>query len=254
MNQLKIFENPRFGKVRTIHEGETVLFCGSDVAKALGYKRPNEAIASHAKGTVKRRTPTTGGSQEMNFIPEGDIYRLVIKSQLPSADEFERWIFEEVLPSIRKHGSYSRPMSQAEILAGMAQLNVEMERKVAALEVKAENTESRLTAVLDALVTLTPESWKEEMNRIINDMCQDNSLSCLAFRGELYGELERVAGCDLFARQSRLRERMKQGGATYKEREAVSKIDIIGRDKKLRAIFEGIVRGVQAQYAKDSGV
>lgn len=76
MNELRIFENPQFGEVRTLEEGERVLFCGSDIARALGYKRPNDAITTHCKGTVKRRTPTTSGEQEMNFIPEGDIYRL----------------------------------------------------------------------------------------------------------------------------------------------------------------------------------
>ena len=83
-----------------------MLFCGSDVAKALGYKRPNDAISAHCKGTVKRRTPTNGGMQEMLFVTEGDIYRLAAKSELPGADAFESWIFDEVLTSIRKHGEY----------------------------------------------------------------------------------------------------------------------------------------------------
>lgn len=109
MTELQIFENPAFGEVRTIEEDEKVLFCGSDVAKALGYKRPNEAISKHCKGTLKRRTPTPGGMQEMNFIPEGDIYRLAAKSELPGAEKFESWIFDEVLPAIRKHGEYKHP-------------------------------------------------------------------------------------------------------------------------------------------------
>lgn len=109
MNDLQIFNNPQFGEVRTITEGGVTLFCGADVARALGYKRPNEAISVHCKGTVKRRTPTKGGEQEMLFIPEGDIYRLAARSDLPGADAFERWIFDEVLPSIRKTGSYSLP-------------------------------------------------------------------------------------------------------------------------------------------------
>lgn len=109
MNELQIFENPKFGNIRIITEDSKTLFCGSDVAKALGYKRPNEAIAAHCKGTVKRRTPTKGGEQEMLFIPEGDIYRLAAKSELPGADEFESWIFDEVLPSIHQHGAYMTP-------------------------------------------------------------------------------------------------------------------------------------------------
>ena len=110
MNELMIFNNPEFGEIRTIEEDGKVLFCGSDVAKALGYKRPNDAISAHCRGTVKHRiTDSIGREQEMNFIPEGDIYRLAAKSELPGAERFESWIFDEVLPSIRKHGAYLTP-------------------------------------------------------------------------------------------------------------------------------------------------
>ena len=74
MNELQIFNNPKFGDVRTIEENGNVLFCGNDVAKALGYKSPKDAIMAHCKGAVKRRALTDGGEQEMSFIPEGDIY------------------------------------------------------------------------------------------------------------------------------------------------------------------------------------
>lgn len=103
---LKVFENSEFGQVRILTEDGKVLFCGSDVAKALGYARPREAITAHAKGAVKRRTLTNGGEQETSFIPEGDVYRLIIRSKLPSAQRFERWVFDEVLPTLRQTGSY----------------------------------------------------------------------------------------------------------------------------------------------------
>lgn len=106
MNELQVFSNPKFGEVRTVAENGRVLFCGSDVARALGYARPNEAVSAHAKGTVKRRTLTRGGEQDMLFITEGDIYRLATHSKLPGAEEFESWVFDEVLPAIRKHGAY----------------------------------------------------------------------------------------------------------------------------------------------------
>ena len=109
MNELQIFQNAEFGTIRTIEENGKVLFCGSDVAKALGYKNPSKALSDHCKGITKRYTPTKSGTQEMNFIPEGDIYRLAAKSELPGADKFESWIFDEVLPSIHKHGAYMTP-------------------------------------------------------------------------------------------------------------------------------------------------
>ena len=130
MNELMIFNNPEFGEIRTIEEDGKVLFCGSDVAKALGYKRPNDAISAHCRGTVKRRTGVQTGTKadgspaiqniEMLFIPEGDIYRLAAKSELPGAERFESWIFDEVLPSIRRNGGYianQEELSPEELMA-----------------------------------------------------------------------------------------------------------------------------------------
>ena len=105
-NMVKTFVNEEFGSVRTIEENGKILFCGSDVAKALGYRRPKDAITAHCKGAVKRRLLTNGGVQEMKMISEGDVYRLISHSRLPSAEKFERWIFDDVLPTIRRTGGY----------------------------------------------------------------------------------------------------------------------------------------------------
>lgn len=107
MNELQIFRNEKFGEIRTVEENGKVLFCGSDVAKALGYTNPTKAINDHCRGIKARRTnDSLGRQQEINFITEGDIYRLAAKSKLPGADEFESWIFDEILPTMRKTGGY----------------------------------------------------------------------------------------------------------------------------------------------------
>lgn len=108
MNELKIFENPEFGTVRTVLIDGEPWFAGSDVAKALGYAKPQDAISRHCKHSVKHGVPINGNGNivEMNFISESDLYRLTMKSQLPSAEKFSDWVFEEVLPSIRKNGGY----------------------------------------------------------------------------------------------------------------------------------------------------
>lgn len=108
-NELQIFNNPDFGEIRTLDESGAVLFCGSDVAKALGYTNPSKALSDHCKGVTKRYTPTKSGMQEMSFIPESDLYRLVFGSKLPSAKKFKHWIADEVIPAIRKHGAYITP-------------------------------------------------------------------------------------------------------------------------------------------------
>ena len=108
MNELQIFNNPDFGQVRTITEDGKTLFCAKDVAVALGYKDTTNAIKQHCRGVVKRHlTDKLGRSQGMNFIPEGDIYRLVVRSDLPGADKFESWIFDDVMPTIRETGTYT---------------------------------------------------------------------------------------------------------------------------------------------------
>ena len=106
MNDLQVFNNADFGSVRTLEIDGKPYFVANDVARALGYSVPKDAISRHCKGALKHRYLTEGGEQELKIIPEGDVYRLVIKSQLPKADEFEHWIFDEVLPSIRKNGGY----------------------------------------------------------------------------------------------------------------------------------------------------
>ena len=110
MNEIKIFENPEFGSVRTLEDANgEVLFCGTDIAKALGYSNPSKAISDHCKqgGITKRYTPTVSGEQLMPYITEGNVYRLIARSKLPKAEKFEHWVFDEVLPTIRKTGSYS---------------------------------------------------------------------------------------------------------------------------------------------------
>lgn len=142
MNELKIFEDERFGTIRAIVEDGKTLFCGSDATKALGYKNSSKALTDHCKGVTKRYIHTPGGNQEMNFIPEGDIYRLAAKSELPGAEEFEIWIFDEVLPSIRRNGGYiygQENMTPEELMAKalmVAQKTLaDREARISALEI-----------------------------------------------------------------------------------------------------------------------
>lgn len=105
-----------FGELRTMEVENEILFCASDVAKALGYLNERDAILRHCRGVVKHDTPTSSGIQEMSYIKEPDVYRLIIKSKLPQAEKFEAWVFEEVLPSIRKNGLYATPSKVEDIL------------------------------------------------------------------------------------------------------------------------------------------
>ena len=105
-NKMAVFNNREFGSIRVIEQNGKYLFCGSDVAKALGYAIPTKAVNTHCKGVSKMETPTAGGIQKLLFITEGDVYRLIVHSRLPGAERFEKWVFDEVLPMIRKTGGY----------------------------------------------------------------------------------------------------------------------------------------------------
>ena len=120
MSNIQIFNNPDFGEVRTIEENGAVLFCGSDVAKALGYSNPSKALSDHCKGDLTNRYPivdSLGRTQEAIFIGEPDLYRLVFSSKLPTAEKFTDWVTSEVLPTIRRHGMYATPDTVEKMLA-----------------------------------------------------------------------------------------------------------------------------------------
>ena len=107
MNELEIFKNEEFGEIRTVEQNGQIFFVANDVAKVLGYKNPSDATNKHCRNAIMVwGSDSIGRRQEFKMIPESDLYRLIISSKLPSAEKFEKWVFEEVLPTIRKHGAY----------------------------------------------------------------------------------------------------------------------------------------------------
>lgn len=101
-----IFKDSEFGELGLLIAENKVYFPATQCAKIVGHENPARAIRKFCKGVTKMVTPTTGGSQEVNYIPEGDLYRLIISSKLPNAERFERWVFDEILPTIHKTGGY----------------------------------------------------------------------------------------------------------------------------------------------------
>lgn len=134
MNELQIFNSGEFGEIRTAEIDGKPYFVGTDVAKALGYNNPRDAVSRHCKGVVKRDTPTSSGIQSMSYINEGDLYRLIMKSKLPSAEKFESWVMDEVLPTIRKTGSYQKPLTTVEQIQVIATGFLDHEERLNRLE------------------------------------------------------------------------------------------------------------------------
>lgn len=150
MHEIKIFENEEFGQIRTlVDEDGTILFCGSDVAKALGYGQPHKAIERHCRYGMKRTIPhpqNINKNIEMIFITESDVYRLIMKSKLPSAERFEKWVCEEVLPSIRKYGAYVTAPKLAEIIANPESLELLLKQLLTETQ-KNKKLEQQLTVL-----------------------------------------------------------------------------------------------------------
>lgn len=129
MNELKIFENPEFGSIRTVEVNGEPWFVGKDVAEALGYKNTRAAIKKHVfdedKGVAS--TDTLGGKQRMVIINESGLYALTFGSELPKVKGFKQWVTSEVLPAIRKTGGYiptTPQMSEQEIMAKAVQISM----------------------------------------------------------------------------------------------------------------------------------
>ena len=132
--QLQVFNSSEFGTIGIMCRDGKDYFPATDCARMLGYINPRDAIIKHCKGVVKYDVLTDGGEQSINYIPEGDLFRLIIKSNLPAADKFERWIFDEVLPSIHHTGGYiagQESMTDDELMAKALEV---AQRKIAERE------------------------------------------------------------------------------------------------------------------------
>ena len=120
MNELEIFNNPEFGQIRATEINGEPYFVGKDVAEALGYEKPRNAIAQHVDpddALKQGLTDSLGREQEAIFISESGVYALIFSSKLPKAKEFKHWVTSEVLPTIRKHGAYATPATIESIIA-----------------------------------------------------------------------------------------------------------------------------------------
>ena len=248
MNKLQIF-NYQEKEVRTVIKDGEPWFVASDVCEILEIGNSRMAIDrlnENSKGVSS--IDTLGGNQEMNVISEAGVYKLVFTSRKPEAEKFTDWLASEVIPSIRKTGGYSKQVSQAELTAMIAQNQVEIERTAnTALEV-ANKASRQITNVLDVFTAPAADNWKHDMNSKINQIIESQGFNHQKFRGDLYEELEILAHCDITARQSNLRKRMKEHGATYKDCQAATKLDVVDRDIQLKPIFDGIVRKYQVKY------
>lgn len=222
-------------------EGEP-WFVAKDVCEILDIANTTDAVSRLDSDEVTRFN-LGGLSGETNIVSESGLYSLTLGSKKPEAKPFKRWITHEVIPAIRKTGSYSaRPMTQIQMLAAQAQAMAELEQKVT-------ETNKRIDGAVEALAAPTPENWQQETGEKIRRICKANGLSYLQEYDALYRELERNAHVNLQSRVDRMKGRMKKAGYTCKECGKVTQLYVISRDPVLKLAFDGIVRRFAAKYA-----
>lgn len=125
--------NTEFGNLDIFQVDGKEYFPATTCARLLGYRNPQEAIRTHCKGVSEMLTPTNGGNQKIKVIPEGDLYRLIIRSKLPAAEKFEKWVFDEVLPSIRKNEFYGNLDMQSIVNSAVKATIEEVMRQISPL-------------------------------------------------------------------------------------------------------------------------
>jgi prophage antirepressor-like protein len=252
VNDLQIFNNPEFGEIRVVEIDNEPWFIVADICRALDIGNPSQAITRLDDDEITLIS-NDGKNNKINAVSEAGLYALALGSRKPDAKKFKRWITHEVLPAIRKTGTYIVPstpqMTPLEIMRTMIDSQIETEKRVLAVEETTRAIEKKLDSALQVFSAPNPDHWKTDIDTAVNYLAESMHWSIIKFRGKLYSELESTANVALQARVNRLRERMKKQGHTYREAQAASKLDAISKDKQLRAIFEGIVRRYQAQYS-----
>lgn len=196
MNNLEIFRNEEFGEIRTVEENGKILFVASDVANALGYTNPPKAVRDHCRGVTKRSTPTSSGIQEMSYIGEPDMYRLIMKSKLPSAEKFEAWVMEEVLPTIRQNGTYQKPMTALEQLQLTQQAVMEVNTKVDAVNQDLQDFKMELPILgieIDRITSAVHRRGVSALGSKQSPAYQNRSLRSKVYQ-DIYRELKRQFG------------------------------------------------------------
>lgn len=219
MNNLQIFEKLEFGQIRMVEVDRKPYFVATDIAKCLGYTNTSKAINDHCRWVTKSYIPHPQNKNkvlEVNTIPESDMYRLIVNSKLPNAEKFESWVFDEVLPTIRKTGGYihtTNDMSDDEIMARALQ--------VAQRKIESKNREL------------------EEKNRFINQIASSkNSL--------LVREVAKVISKNngIIIGEKRLYEKLRLWGLVFKN----------STEPKQFAVEKGYLETVEGTRETSTGV
>lgn len=266
MNQLQVFNHSIFGELPILVVNNTECFGAVEAARSLSFGNPYDAIKNHVDEddlAVHEVIDRLGRKQQKKFINESGLYSLIFGAAKQGnnpeikerAKKFKRWVTSEVLPSIRKTGSYSVGIDETQlspelqIMSRMVKSLARAELEQKRLENEIKQTNERLDNVSN-IVALNPKDWRQEVNKIINSIAFKHSKdkSYRDIRNESYQLLEARAKCDLERRLQNKRKTMALEGVSKSQIDKANKMDVIESDKRLTEIYLAIIKEMAIKY------
>ena len=255
-NEIQVW-NYESSEIRTVQINGEPWFVLSDVCKVLELSSPHK-VAERLDGDEKGRNqiPTLGGVQEMAVVNESGLYTVILRSDKPQAKPFRKWVTSEVLPSIRKHGSYS-VQSQFADLSPQLQVLIQMETRQKQIEARQAEQATALAGLEQKLqntcevIALDKTAWRKDSEHLINKIARATGEGYGGIRlvyEEIYRSIESRAGVSLNTRLTNKRNRMAGEGVCKSKRDKLTRIDIIAEDKKLIEIYVAIVKELAVKY------
>lgn len=254
MNQIEIFKNAEFGEIRSIVIDNEPYFVGIDVTNILGYQNGSRDINRHVdeEDKLMHQINVSGQKRSVYLINESGLYSLILKSKLPTAKKFKRWVTSEVLPAIRKTGSYSVP-NQTEI--DLANCSPELQvvsgllQALAKQELQQKQLEAKVDAMQEMVAVNIRNDWRKQTHHLSNAIAgQLGSNKFGLAKNMIFAEVEARAGVDLKTRLSNMKKRMREAGATALAIDKATRVDVIAADKKLIEIYITVVKEMAINY------
>jgi len=243
MNEIQIFIKENF-EIRVIEKHGEPWFVVKDVCEALEIVNSRDSVSrldEDERGVVLTDTP--GGRQELTIVSEPGLYSLILGSRKPEAKQFKRWITHEVIPAIRKTGSYLvQPQSIEDLIIMQAQ-------SMKDIRTRLEKNENQITAIKDTLLS-SEQNWREWVNEKLNQVAfaKGGSDSFRDARRESYAELESRSSCDLKIRLKKMMERMALAGETKTAIDSKNLLDVIETDQRIKEIYTAILKEMVVKY------
>ena len=255
-NEIQVW-NYESSEIRTVQINGEPWFVLSDVCKVLELSSPH-IVAERLDGDEKGRNqiPTLGGVQEMAVVNESGLYTVILRSDKPQEKPFRKWVTSEVLPSIRKHGSYS-VQSQFADLSPQLQVLIQMETRQKQIEARQAEQATALAGLEQKIqntcevIALDKTAWRKDSEHLINKIARATGEGYGGIRlvyEEIYRSIESRAGVSLNTRLTNKRNRMAGEGVCKSKRDKLTRIDIIAEDKKLIEIYVAIVKELAVKY------